>query len=609
MILQPLSFPKNSEIGSSRPELYYRVLQGDARLDDGTLILSRGAIVSFDTKFGAFFPKQWVEHTRISSLSAAISISGGVNVRLYHTALGEKGEETRLIEEKKVSVTPDLCSFEYGELEAEGMYWFTVEALSDEAKLFSGRYVDSSLPDSHSTSIALCVCSFKTGDIVAQRAAMLKSELIDNPKSPCCGRLSMLVADNSRTMRASQLPQDSQFVLLSNKNTGGVGGFTRCMLEAMHRGGYTHCLLSDDDAYAEPQAYERLICFIDALKPEFADMTVGGAIMRGDRSEVQYEACAEWNCGRMKLHGAALDMTERKNVLSCADLPLTADYCGWWFCCIPIAKIEQNGLPLPVFIHRDDIEYGLRSSGALSLNGTCVWHDAFERKHSGCNEYYDIRNMGIVNALYCEEYRASDYFKYILKRCIQSLLQYKYAYCDMAIRGARDFLEGPSLLSSSDAQGLHREILRMDYKKTDAAQIKGYKRIRNAEKKLGRQNAKILSGATGDSILAVYGSKLLDALSALTLGGFFMPKLRTAICAVPTRAYRCYMAKSAVFIDDAGKGFECTYSFEEMKRILKELKVLKAELEERYTTMAQSWRNSKEEFCSEQFWKRYLSIK
>lgn len=609
MVLQPFSFPKDKELAAHCRELYYRVLKGSAELSNGIITLSKGSVISFDTRFGAFFPKQWVEYTNISSLGVAVSIEGGVNVRLYHTAQGEKSEETRRIEESKVAVTPDFCSFEYGELSPDGMYWFEVEALSEGAKIFGGRYFDNSLTPQRDAKIALCVCSFKTGDIVSERAAMLKRELMDNQKSPCFGKLAMFVSDNSRTMRVAQLPQTDDFVLLSNKNTGGTGGFTRCMLEVIKSGEYTHCLLSDDDAYAEPQAYERLICFVNALKPECADMPVGGAIMRGDRKEVQYEASADWNSGKMQLFGAALDMSKRADVLRCADMQLKADYCGWWFCCIPVDIIKESGLPLPIFIHRDDIEYGLRSGGVLSLNGVCVWHDAFERKHSGCNEYYDIRNMGIVNALYCEEYTAKAYFNHIFKRCLQNILQYKYAYCDMAIRGAKDFLEGPSLLKSSDAQGLHKEIMRLDYKKSDASSIEAYSKIKNCEAKLNKQNDKIMSTALGDNIVVRFGDKALNALAAGTLGGFFLPKFHTKICAVPTKPYKCYMAKSAVHIDDAGKGFVCEYSFAELKRIMKELAELKTLLEAQYPTMAQSWRRAKDELCSERFWKKYLSQK
>ena len=35
-------------------------------------------------------------------------------------------------------------------------------------------------------------------------------------------------------------------------------------------------------------------------------------------------------------------------------------YAGWWYCVIPTATIEREGLPLPLFVRSDDAEYALR---------------------------------------------------------------------------------------------------------------------------------------------------------------------------------------------------------------------------------------------------------
>lgn len=52
---------------------------------------------------------------------------------------------------------------------------------------------------------------------------------------------------------------------------------------------------------------------------------------------------------------------------------LPMDYNGWWYCCVPLAE-QFRGFPLPVFIHGDDIEYGLRFDGnIMTMNGIGVW--------------------------------------------------------------------------------------------------------------------------------------------------------------------------------------------------------------------------------------------
>ena len=91
------------------------------------------------------------------------------------------------------------------------------------------------------------------------------------------------------------------------------------------------------------------------------------------------------------------------------------DYVGWWYSCIPVTFINKSKLPLPLFIHRDDIEYGLRANGEfILLNGICVWHEAFENKCPGTNEYYDIRNLAILNAIHDEKFTAKTILKKVL---------------------------------------------------------------------------------------------------------------------------------------------------------------------------------------------------
>lgn len=80
------------------------------------------------------------------------------------------------------------------------------------------------------------------------------------------------------------------------------------------------------------------------------------------------------------------------------------DYGGWWYCCIPVSAIREKGLPLPVFIHRDDIEYGIRMGKLMTLNGIGVWHEAVTKKLPQIGEYYDIRNMAILNAIHYDDW-------------------------------------------------------------------------------------------------------------------------------------------------------------------------------------------------------------
>ncbi|MDQ9768331.1 hypothetical protein RFZ33_14760, partial [Acinetobacter baumannii] len=61
----------------------------------------------------------------------------------------------------------------------------------------------------------------------------------------------------------------------------------------------------------------------------------------------------------------------------------------------------RDNLPIPLFLHHDDIEYGIRNrdQGIVFLNGIGVWHKGFEQTFPGVNVYYDVRNTLITVAL------------------------------------------------------------------------------------------------------------------------------------------------------------------------------------------------------------------
>ena len=44
-----------------------------------------------------------------------------------------------------------------------------------------------------------------------------------------------------------------------------------------------------------------------------------------------------------------------------------------------------------------------------------LWHEAFENKCPGTNEYYDIRNLAILNAIHDEKFTAKQFKKVLFK--------------------------------------------------------------------------------------------------------------------------------------------------------------------------------------------------
>ena len=125
------------------------------------------------------------------------------------------------------------------------------------------------------------------------------------------------------------------------------------------------------------------------------------------------------------------------------------EYSGWWFACYPMSFVREN-LPLPFFLHCDDVEYGLRwGQPPLVLNGIQVWHQAAEHRRSPMVSYYDLRNTMIVNSI-----RGTAGFGKLLLSWMKTLYYYwrhapaDYGYAALAamedyLRGKAPFLRGP----------------------------------------------------------------------------------------------------------------------------------------------------------------------
>ncbi len=57
-------------------------------------------------------------------------------------------------------------------------------------------------------------------------------------------------------------------------------------------------------------------------------------------------------------NGQNMDLRKRDALLKNTESQ-NWDYGGWWYCCIPVSAIRERVFCCLVFIHRDDIEYGI----------------------------------------------------------------------------------------------------------------------------------------------------------------------------------------------------------------------------------------------------------
>jgi galactofuranosylgalactofuranosylrhamnosyl-N-acetylglucosaminyl-diphospho-decaprenol beta-1,5/1,6-galactofuranosyltransferase len=128
------------------------------------------------------------------------------------------------------------------------------------------------------------------------------------------------------------------------------------------------------------------------------------------------------------------------------------DYNAWWMCLIPRRVAEHVGLPLPLFIKWDDVEYGLRARAAgyptATVPGVGIWHMSFADKDDATDwqAYFHLRNRLVGAALHGAEARPTTLLADSLKHALKHALAMEYSTLALQEMAIRDFLAGPQAL-------------------------------------------------------------------------------------------------------------------------------------------------------------------
>lgn len=461
MILFHFTFPQKDTC--MEHEMYFRgrsdYQHGVEYIEESCQIrMMKNACVSFDTFFNCFSYSRYLKYTSISLLQVTLSLQGVFRVRLFIRKNGGIPEmlSEHFVDNKQmqnVQLEQPLDG-----LSGEGFLYTEVLALSDRA-VFSGGYYGC--PDSAARQIKLAVviCSYRHEHYVYHNAAMLGRYLSLPQNRDYHDSISMLIVDNGQTLKRERLEFD-RAELFYNRNLGGSGGFTRGMIEAARsREGFTHMCLMDDDVRFDPEVLYKTVSFLSYIRDEYANISVGGIMLELERPYHQYEMGGVWT-GRQILNvRSGYDMRFAAEVLS-NEIEVTVDYNAWWFMCMPVSFVDTKGLPLPLFIKGDDMDYGMRAAEWIVLmNGIAVWHEGFNKKYNGALEYYIKRNELILNALHKPSYGMIRELLKLLSSCGKQIVFQRYAIVDFIIRAYEDFLKGSDFLLEIDGEQLNRELM------------------------------------------------------------------------------------------------------------------------------------------------------
>ncbi|SES37695.1 Glycosyltransferase, GT2 family [Butyrivibrio fibrisolvens] len=326
--------------------------------------------------------------------------------------------------------------------------------------------------------------SLVDSDTCNNAAANLHVFIIDNGQS---------LSDNNefRELMDKYGVSRNMIEVIPNSNTGGSGGFGRGMVEAMNRRtelGLTHLLMMDDDAVFDPDMLVRLYGFLSFLKKEYALISVGGALFREDYKYIQH-AQGEWfeNFRIINDH-PLVDMRLYEN--AAADWMTETShehdrYGAWWCCCYPMEVITRDNLPLPLFVHHDDIQFGMKlasENGVVFMNGINVWHQGFELAFTGVKQYYNTRNELITMKMFYPDTSAWSVKVHMIKRIVGQLICMRYGDIELIYLATRDYMKGIEWLKSIDVEALNKDITEiykkhMPFKKIDDLGISEHHRI------------------------------------------------------------------------------------------------------------------------------------
>ena len=267
----------------------------------------------------------------------------------------------------------------------------------------------------------------------------------------------------------------------------------------------------DDDVVISPEAFFRTYTILQTIKDEYKDAFVGGAMLKLDDQTIQEESGGVWNAFKLIPNKKGYDLANIDCVID-NETEEYVEYNAWWYCAIPLSIINENNLPLPLFIKGDDVEYGLRNmKDIVLLNGICVWHESFLNKFSSPIHYYVLRNALYDNVLHYPKYSMFNLLATIFRHVGRELLYYRYKNIDIYFKAVDDFYKGIDFLKETDAQKLNKQLNEMGYEQLDLDVIKkhGY-HITDYKKSLYQTE-----------------SKLHKILRYITINGYLLPCKKT----------------------------------------------------------------------------------
>lgn len=440
--------------------LYYRSERRVSREDEAGrfLFLPAFSYTDFATYFNEFSYRKWKKFTAISNVKVKIRLQGECTISL----VGYNKERPMMEKEVFLKKEVNNSAAEYVELEfpenSQSIIGFEIETYSD-VKLYDGYYTGE-FESTRDIDLAICTTTCHKEEYITRNVKKLKEEILDS-KDLVGEHLFIHVVDNGRSLSEDDFPKHEKIYLHPNLNTGGAGGFARGMIESMHQEEpITHVLLMDDDVIIEPESIKRTYVLLRHLLKAYQKRFISGAMLQMENTSQQQE-----DVGYVSKESYFLTWKPQcdhrimeNNLDNEKDLPFFENsYAAWWYCCIPMDTIKKEGLPLPVFVRGDDVEYGLRCNpGFITMNSICVWHLGFNCKFNVGMDHYQVNRNLLIDKATTGVLQNVDVIGKIKQDFKHHFIRLDYDSAEIVIKAIEDYMKGPEFIK----QNLGEKILK-----------------------------------------------------------------------------------------------------------------------------------------------------
>lgn len=444
-------------------ELYART-SGSLIYDTQAKELRVSGTADFTTYLNACSVHKWRTYCGLTHIWLHLELTGDDATIIMtgvaqHTAV--HGNDSTILAQHNVSIdkTPTIIDFE---IPCEGMDLVGFQLTSSGTTGIRRGYYYTQVDEEsvRPIRIALCTTTFKKEHYIIPNIELMRSAVRANDGGLRTS-FHMFVIDNGQTLDAKALSDDLVSVI-PNSNVGGAGGFARGMLAALDaEQAPTHVILMDDDVRVFPESIERAFDLLSLAHDSYRDAFINGAMLSLEQPQRLYEDVSHVlrsGTYRKLKPDLCIDTLDQVAKAERISVEVPRAYGAWWFSCIPVSAIREHGLPLPVFVRCDDVEFGLRCNPTyMTMNGICVWHESFEgRPRASVDCYQFVRNFLVMAA--CDGYVNKDLFMSRVWRNVRLRLRdLEYGAAELLLDGVDDYLKGPDFLTSVDGAALMKK--------------------------------------------------------------------------------------------------------------------------------------------------------